>query len=93
MTADAKWPAYLGRPENPLDCTIRARAQSILTMDGQVGPLLPIEQALDVVAWHERHLAGQARQRTGWAYAPIHWIRHNTTDQRAVDASALAHAA
>lgn len=46
----------------------RYLAQSILTVDGETGPLLPLERAEDVVAWHQRHLDQQARQRTGWGY-------------------------
>lgn len=51
-----RWPANLGAPPDPLENVIRYRAQSILTLDGAAGPLLPIEQARDVVAWHDAHV-------------------------------------
>ncbi len=56
----------------------RYRAQSILTVDGEAGPLLPMHQAADVCRWHDRHLQQQARNRTGWGYAahvPAHMRR------------------
>lgn len=52
----------LSQPINALDATTIARAQSILTVDGKVGPMLPVEQATDVVAWHERHTAPPRKQ-------------------------------
>lgn len=39
---------------NPMETVTVSRAQSILTMNGEVGPVLSYEQALDVVAWAER---------------------------------------
>lgn len=53
---DSKWPSYLGKPTCPLENLVRQRAQSILTTDGELGPLLPYDQARDVVRWHESHL-------------------------------------
>ena len=53
---DAKWPSDLGSPILPMESVIRQRAQSILTTAGNPGPLLPYEQARDVVAWHESQL-------------------------------------
>ena len=53
---DAKWPSYLGKPIDPLETLVRQRAQSILTADGEPGPLLPYDHAHDVVRWHESHL-------------------------------------
>lgn len=44
------------------DCRIQYMAQSVLTPmpwgthdPGRVGPILPVEQALDVLLWNERH--------------------------------------
>jgi len=50
----ALWPCDLGRPVDPIENTIRARAQSILTgpLIGGVCPVLSIEQARTVIAWH-----------------------------------------
>lgn len=56
----ARWPSRLADPVFPHDTLIRYRAQSILTEPGAPGPLLPIDQARDVVRWHESHL--QRRQ-------------------------------
>lgn len=53
------WPSHLSQPINPMASTTCARAQSILTDVGNVGPFLPYEQARDVVAWHESHLQRQ----------------------------------
>ena len=39
---------------NPGHTAIIYRAQSILTMNGKLGPILPYEQALDVVKWADR---------------------------------------
>jgi hypothetical protein len=50
------WPAELGPSIDAMECTWRARAQSILTCDNALGPLLPIEQARDVIAWHQHYL-------------------------------------
>jgi hypothetical protein len=49
-----KWPNNLPKPVDPLDNTILARAQSLLT-GAPIGvcPPLTIEQARDVLAWHE----------------------------------------
>lgn len=51
----ALWPCDLGRPVDPIENTIRARAQSILTgsLIGGVCPPLTIEQARTVIAWHQ----------------------------------------
>ena len=58
-----KWPNNLPQPVDPLDNTIMARAQSILT-GALIGvcPLLTVEQSRDVIAWHElQRLADVAR--------------------------------
>lgn len=39
---------------NPGHNVIIYKAQSILTMNGEVGPVLEYEQALDVVRWAEQ---------------------------------------
>jgi hypothetical protein len=52
----ALWPCDLGMPVDPIANTLIARAQSILTSDGITGPVLPIEQARDVIVWHQHHL-------------------------------------
>lgn len=62
----ARWPCDLGRPVNPLDATVQMRAQSILTERGAPGPLLPIDQARDVVRWHESQLLTQQRDSLGF---------------------------
>lgn len=41
---------------NPYENTIIARAQSILTMDGHLGPVLPFQWAMDVVNWYKPQL-------------------------------------
>ena len=56
VASEAKWPSYLGKPADPLENVVLTRAQSILTEVGAVGPLLPYDQARDVVRWHESHL-------------------------------------
>lgn len=53
----ARWPSRLADPVFPHDTLIRYRAQSILTEPGAPGPLLPIDQARDVVRWHEQSQA------------------------------------
>ena len=58
------WPSQLGESFNGLDATTIARAQSILTMDGKAGPMLPPEQAATVVAWHEQQLARERKPAT-----------------------------
>ncbi len=40
-----------------------ARAQSLLTMHGRVGPLLPVHQAQTVVDWNDAHLRRQHQPR------------------------------
>lgn len=51
-----RWPSDLGKPPDPLENFLRYRAQSILTVAGAAGPMLPIEQARDVLAWHDAHV-------------------------------------
>lgn len=48
----AKWPERLAPPVDPLETTLCARAQSLLT-GGELGvcPPLPITQARDVLRW------------------------------------------
>jgi len=58
--AQAPW-RTLAQPNNALDATTIARAQSILTLDGKAGPMLPPEQAATVVAWHEQQLARERK--------------------------------
>lgn len=50
--ADRKWPSQLSAPVDPLETTLCARAQSLLT-GGELGvcPPLPITQARDVLRW------------------------------------------
>ena len=57
MEQVARWPSRLAAPVFPDDNLIRYRAQSILTASGTPGPLLPIDQARDVVRWHEQSQA------------------------------------
>jgi hypothetical protein len=59
MASFARWPARLAPPALPDHNLVRYRAQSILTDAGSPGPLLPYEQARDVVAWHESRLQRQ----------------------------------
>lgn len=63
---DSKWPSYLGKPTDPLETLVRQRAQSILTTDGELGPLLPYDQARDVVRWHESHLRSMQCANRGY---------------------------
>ena len=44
----------LGQCQNQFDSWLIYQAKSILTMDGKVGPNLPVEQARDVVNWAKR---------------------------------------
>ena len=59
MAQTARWPSRLTAPVFPDHTLARYRAQSILTETGAPGPLLPYDQALDVVRWHESHLQRQ----------------------------------
>jgi hypothetical protein len=61
MASLARWPDRLAPPTFPDHNLVRYLAQSILTVAGAPGPLLPYEQALDVVNWHESQPARQAR--------------------------------
>lgn len=61
MASFARWPERLAPPTFPDHNLVRYRAQSILTDAGSLGPLLPYEQALDVVRWHESQPARQPR--------------------------------
>lgn len=54
-----RWDGPFSEAFDPIENNIRSRAQSILTEAGAAGPLLPYEQARDVVAWHESHLQRQ----------------------------------
>lgn len=47
---------------NAYEECIRSRAQSLLTEGGELGPLLPFDQANDVVLWHERSQAALRRK-------------------------------
>jgi hypothetical protein len=38
---------------DPMEAVVIARAQSLLTANGEVGPVLPYQQALDIVRWAE----------------------------------------
>lgn len=60
MASSARWPERLAPPTFPDHNLVRYRAQSILTVAGAPGPLLPYEQALDVVNWHESQPARHA---------------------------------
>lgn len=62
MNTEKLWLEMASTSTNAFEQCIRSRAQSILTEDGSVGPLLPYEQARDVVTWHERSQAA-LRQR------------------------------
>ena len=58
--AQKPWP-MLAEPSRAGDLVLQARAMSILTMDGKAGPMLPPDQAADVVAWHEQQLARERK--------------------------------
>lgn len=58
----------------------QAIAQSILTPmpwgthdAGKVGPILPIEQARDVIAWHERHRQ-RCTELSAFGFAITRWV-------------------
>ena len=59
MGTSTHWPSELAAPVDPLEHTVRARAQSILTRGGKVPPLLPYAEALAVVQQHESSLQKQ----------------------------------
>lgn len=40
---------------NPADTVVIYKAQSILTMGGQIGPVLDYNEALDVIRWAEQN--------------------------------------
>ena len=42
-----------GNP-NPIEATVIARAQSILTKDGKIGPVLSYDEAVEVIAQFEK---------------------------------------
>lgn len=50
--ANFPWPKITEKVVLPQDNVMIYRAQSILTEGGEVGPLLPPEQAVDVVSWY-----------------------------------------
>jgi hypothetical protein len=59
MNAVPNWKplqAAVSSSPDPYEAHIIARAQSILTMNGKVGPVLSYPQALDVVRWAEPQL-------------------------------------
>jgi hypothetical protein len=56
------WLEMASTSTNAHEQWIRQRAQSLLTEDGERGPLLPFEQARDVVDWHERSQAAMRRR-------------------------------
>lgn len=66
-------------PKGLNDTPVRYRAQSILFDLVQSGVIhdavLPAEQALDVIAWHERHLRKSPPQVTDRRYALLAFIR------------------
>ena len=46
-----RWPYYLGKPDRHIENYYKYQAQSILTMDGKVGPLLSVRLAKAVIRW------------------------------------------
>jgi len=62
MNTEKLWLEMASTSSNAYEQNIRARAQSILTEDGSVGPLLSYEHARDVVTWHERSQAALRRR-------------------------------
>lgn len=56
------WLEMASTSTNAYEQSIRTRAQSLLTEAGDPGPLLPYEQARDVVDWHERSQAAMRRK-------------------------------
>lgn len=62
MNTQKVWLEMASTSTNAYEQNIRSRAQSILTEDGSVGPLLPFEHARDVVNWHEQHQVAMRRK-------------------------------
>lgn len=62
MSTQKLWLEMASTSSNAYEQWIRQRAQSLLTETGDLGPLLPYEQALDVVQWHERSQAALRRK-------------------------------
>lgn len=60
------WPSNLGEPTNPLAMTLAVRAHSILHGSVRDASGLSLEQARDVIAWHERHLAATNPKPRSW---------------------------
>jgi hypothetical protein len=56
------WLEMASTSTNAHEQWIRQRAMSLLTEAGDPGPLLPFDQALDVVNWHERSQAAMRRK-------------------------------
>ena len=65
---DAKWPARLAKPTDPREMLLAARAQSILHGDVRDASGLTTKQAVDVIAWHERHLQTIFPKRRFWLF-------------------------